>query len=216
MPGNYFAQMIKCLRQQEEIILYGNILVVNEAEVEDVNDFLKKEYSREILSYPYTAPEYHPDAALWAAKTVYIAAQLMLYRENKESDLEMLLPDFPGDSNEGDILSADLCLRFLPDMLIQLKLIDSSDPLIEVLEAKLSQWHYSGIKYQLNVDELSMNNIFSAPCLRQLYINRIIDYKRIPLAMHAPCKKWVLANIGDYGNEYWNEFKLETLINDQP
>jgi len=86
--------MIQHLRQNEEIMLYGNILGVSEKEQDEVSAFLLKEYENESLEFPFTIPAFDKEAALWSAQTIYIAAQLMLYRENKESDLDKLLPSF--------------------------------------------------------------------------------------------------------------------------
>ena len=55
---------------------------------------------------------FNKDAALWAAKTIYIAAQLMLYRENKSVELAKLLPDYNGEINASSILSSRLMHSF--------------------------------------------------------------------------------------------------------
>ncbi len=209
-PQEYFLNMIKNLRQNEDVMLYNNILKVNEIETEIAIEFLKKEYQNETLNFPFQSPDFDKNAALWAAKTVYISAQLILYRENKSEDIPTLLPDFQDTISPSSILSADLCLRFLPDMLVQLKFFDSEDPLVEILEKILSQWHYSGINSPLEIDKLDFTVIDSDDCLRQLYINRIIENKSLNLAKLPPFKDNILANLGIYGKEFWKEFSLET------
>lgn len=204
--------MIKNLREHEEIMLYGNILNIDERESFEVVEFLKNEYQLETIEYPYNVPEFDPKAALWAAQTVYIAAQLMLYRENNDSDIEVLLPDYIDECNASAILSSDLCLRFVPNILSQLKLIDSEDILIQVLENKLNRWHYSGINYPLPIEKLDFKDIFFDTCIEQLYINRIIEYKKTLLAVHPACKNRVAASMGIFAQDFWNEFKLETGI----
>jgi len=205
----YFLKMIRTLRQNEEIMLYGNILHITDAEAQEVVVFLKKEYESEALNYPYSIPSFDDAAALWAAKTVYVAAQLILYRETKNEALPVILPDFTVDVTPGAILSCDLCLRFLPAMIVQLKVIDSEDELIQVLENILQQWHYSGINYPLESDTLEHSVITADKCLQQLYANRIIDYKKLKLAKLPGYKELLLANMGLYAPEFWNEFKTE-------
>ncbi len=205
----YFLNMIKNLRQNEEVMLYDNILKFSEIEAENTINFLKKEYQNESLNFPFKHPDFDKNVALWAAKTVYIAAQLILYRENKSEDIPTLLPDFQSPISPSSILSADLCLRFLPDMLVQLKFFDSEDPLVEILEKILSQWHYSGINYPLAIEKLDFAVIDSDNCLKQLYINRIIENKKIHLAKLPHFKDTILANLGIYGKEFWKEFSLE-------
>jgi MoxR-vWA-beta-propeller ternary system domain bpX4 len=164
----FFLKMIQTLRQQEEIMLYGNILNISEREAVEVTAFLNHEYQQESLSYPYIAPFFDENAALWGAKTVYIAAQLILYRENSEADLATLLPNFPQNPTAAALLSADLCLRFLPSMIVQLKLIDPEDELVAVLENLLHHWHYSAVNYPLDMGKCDFTHISENQCVLQL------------------------------------------------
>ena len=214
MSASYFLKMIQNLRLHEDIMLYGYVLEMKEDETLEVINFLKSEYQKEALDHPFDSPDFDPDAALWAAKTVYVAAQLILYRENKETELELLFPDLTKETNAGTILSVDLCLRFLPDMITQLKLIDSQDALIPILEKHLYQWHYSGINYPLEIEKLDFKNINANRCIHQMYINRIIENKKISLAKHPDCKGLVKANLGIFAREFWNEFKIESSLHE--
>ncbi|RYE24810.1 MAG: hypothetical protein EOP51_06145 [Sphingobacteriales bacterium] len=213
MSTDYFISVIMNMRQQEDIVLYDNILHATAYEEVEVIAFLQEEYDREALNFPYQAPEYNDAAALWAAKLVYVAAQLLLYRKNTEEELPALLPDFAGDTSPDAILSADLCLRFLPDILLPLKLIDHEDGLIDMLETILTRWHYSGIKYELDTSKLATDMITSNSCLKQLYVNRIIEYRKMRLAQHPAFVHTVTANMGIYAGEFWNDFKIENKIN---
>lgn len=209
MRAKYFLNMISELRQHEAIMLYGNLLQVSAEEGEDISNFLEEEYEKESLEYPYEAPPFDPAAALWAAKFIYFSAQLMLYREQEERELENILEDFPGPMNPSSILSADLCLRFIPPMITQLKLIDPEDPLVNILERQLKQWHYSGVAYELPVDELALEQAVADPCLHQLYCNRIIEHKQIKLALHPHFRERIQANLGIYAADFWHDFTLE-------
>ncbi|MBT1695893.1 hypothetical protein KK083_03320 [Fulvivirgaceae bacterium PWU4] len=204
--NNYFDKMIRHLRQHEEVMLYGNLLNITAEEADDVVDFLKEEYEREALNHPYEVPLYNPVASRWAAQTVYISAQLMLFRENKPEDLGLLLPAFPFERDAAAMLSADLCLRFLPVMITHLKLIDSDDPLIALLETRLEQWHYSGVAYALEVSKLDFTPVVSDPCLHALYCNRIIQHKKLALARHPAFETSIRAFLGIYGTQLWSEF----------
>lgn len=208
MLREYFVTMIKQVRRQEDIMLYGNILTIDQLESIETVEFLRNEYELEALEYPYNVPPFDEEAALWAAKTVYISAQLILYRENRNTELSVLLPEFSAEITPSAILSADLCLRFLPDMLIQLKLIDSEDPLIALQESLLTLWHYSGVRYALNIEMLDFEKINMDACLRQLYTNRIIEYKKIHLAKHPAFKEGIAADMGMYSHVFWNDLKL--------
>jgi len=209
VPANYFLNMIVNLRENEDILLYNNILAISPQEEQEVLVFLKEEYIAEATGHPYQSPAFSEDAAVWAAKTIYTAAQLMLFRENKDADLAALLPGFKGAQGSSEIISADLCLRFLPDMLQQLKLMDAEDALIAVLEGILMRWHFSGVNYPLDVNTLDLQAMPGNACLQQLYSNRIIAYKKIQLAKHPAFSPWIAASLGLYAPELWNEFKQE-------
>lgn len=211
---DYFFKMIQRLRQDEEIMLDGNVLDISSQGASKVADFLEAEYGREILEYPYTAPEFNSNAATWAAKIVYLTAQLILYRENKQAELQILLPDYEHDVNPSAIISADLCLRFLPNIIQQLRLIDSEDPLIDILEKKLTKWHYSGVSYPLDISQFDFTFVESNPSLFQLYSDRIIENKNLHLAHHPLFQQHINAQLGIYGVDFWNEFKILTPPHD--
>lgn len=214
MKQNYFLNMVQHLRQHEEVMLFGNILRIDEADAAETVAYLQEQYRAESLEYPYTAPPFDAAAALWAAKTMNMAAQLLLYRENKPDDLESLFPPFGREPDSAGILSADLCLRFLPDTLRELRLIDSLDPLILILENILLQWHYSGISYPLDLSKTDPETGLADPCVRQLYIDRIIHYKNISLAQHERFRNHISAALGLYAPGYWKEFQTEKQIHD--
>lgn len=202
----YFLDMIKHLRQQEAVLLYARVLTTDNSESNLVIDFLRTEYQREALSYPFNAPEFDADAALWSAKLIYHAAQLMLYREQEASNATALLDDYKGKMNASAILSSDLCLRFLPDLLIHFKLINQEDELIPLLETILTRWHYSGVNYDLNIEQLDFNPILSHPSLQQLYVDRVITYKKLYLAHTPQLKPFVTASLGLFAQDFWNKF----------
>jgi hypothetical protein len=206
MTALYCLNVIQNLRQHEEIMLYNNVLDISDEDAQEVTAYLKKEYLREAIDYPHKILLFDTNSAFWAAKTVYIAAQLMLYRAHDTHDIDLLLTDFEGECTPESALSADLCLRFLPDILVQLRFINLEDPLIPRLENILQRWHYSGISYNLDAEKLDFGNLFSAPCVQQLYINRVIEYKKMNIATRLECHDLVRANLGIYGHEFWPNF----------
>jgi hypothetical protein len=107
------------------------------------------------------------------------------------------------------MVSADLCLRFIPDILVQLKLIDPEDGLIGVLENFLVTWHYSGISYALDIQMLNFEQIIANPSLKQLYIDRVIHHKRMDLAKHADLSEGVKSSLSIFADLFWKELKKE-------
>ncbi len=202
--------MIEQLRRDEHILLYSHVIGISYEESRQVIDFLENEYKRESLNYPYEAPAFDPEAALWAARLLYHAAQLLLFREHHADDLGSLITDYPGQSDASSMLSCDLCLRFLPGLITQLKLIDNDDALIPMLERQLQRWHYSGISHPLQLDELDMDILSSDKCLQQLYANRVIENRKINLAKHPSCMEIVRGNLGIFAHTLWHQFDIET------
>lgn len=211
MPGKYFLNMIEHLRQHEDVILYVNILQTDTEEEAKVVSFLEQEYETESLDYPGTPPDFDKNAALWAAKTIYTASQLLVYRKNRVEELGALLPPYDKEQNAEAIISADLCLRFLPSVLRQLTFIDPEDALIPILEGILTQWHYSGTNYTLDIEKLNFEAIIANDCLRSMYADRVTRYKKLALATHPALKEIISGDMGNLGKEYWNEFKQATI-----
>ncbi len=207
MKQAFLFDMIQTLRSKEEIILYKNILSTSPHEKEKLVSFLEKEYQSEALDFPFTSPEFHPKAALWAAETVYYAAQFILFRENDDTKMEEFFPEFQFEVSPSSMLSVDLCFRFVPDMLRQLTLIDQEDSLISILEKYLKIWHFSGVNYSLDLKETDLDVIFSNPCLQQLYLNRIATYKNIHLAKMTKINHLLKANFGIFEETFWPNFK---------
>ncbi|GAA3519099.1 hypothetical protein GCM10022393_36580 [Aquimarina addita] len=203
--------MIQDVRQRETVTLHANILKIDDASAEQVIDFLNQEYTQETLEYSGDAPPFDREAAIWAAKTIYVVAQLILYREHKEAVLASLLPDFKQDITPAAILSADLCLRFLPEMIKQLKAFDTEDAIIPLLDDIMVVWHYSGVDHSPDISLLNFNTIQRDRCLLQMYTERIIQYKNIQLAKHTLFYPLIAAQLGGLSDELWSDFKKITV-----
>ncbi len=199
-----FLNTLQTLRFEEELVIYNDRPQINASELANAGKFSRAEYKKEALNYPHNPPFFDETAALWAAKTVYTAAQLMLYRADKGVELPKLLPDFTGEIKATSALSADLYLRFLPPLIVQLHLFDTEDPLIFLLENILHRWHYSAVNHAFHDEELNATLDFewvkSDKCLHQLYVNRILKYKNKKLAENPAFAPLIAANIGIYGD----------------
>ena len=207
MNSKFCLRMIRHLREEEEVCLYGQMLSVKEEELEEIVQYLAKEYERERIEYPFKAPTFDPEAALWGARTIYTSAQLLLYRAHQGKDLQKLIPSYTGLIDAGAILSADICLRFLPDLVHELEGIDMEDELLPILMQILRVWHYSAVGRTIKTEEeLDFIPIVSNDCLLQLYCNRVIEYKNLNLAKHPALQGRIAASLGDFKQQFWNTF----------
>ena len=205
MTNTYFLDTIVRLRQTEEVILYGELLEISSIELKLLNYFLKSEYEEEALDYPFQAPVFDEKAALWAAKNLYFAAQLLLYRKHKLENLVQFLPVFQEKITVSAVLSADICLRFLAPVTKAANNIDVTDPILPILRSHLDAWFYSAVGYGFEVKNINWELIFSNPCLTQMFVNRIIERKDINLAKLPQIEAFVNASLGDYGSVFWKE-----------
>jgi hypothetical protein len=201
---NYFFHSISHLREQEEMLIYDRFTSPTAKEVDAVAELLREEYATEALNFPGLAPSFESGAAVWAAKVVFNASQLLLSREKDVQDIVELLAPYSGEMTPAAILSADLCLRCLPDIITKAREINPDDPLIGSLEDLLLVWHYSGIGY-FRGDLSDLSAILGDDCLRLLYIDRIIERRVTDLAHLRQFQPGILAAMGDHGTFFWKE-----------
>jgi hypothetical protein len=204
-PIQPFLETLYHLRTVEHVMLYKGLSAIPYKEEQDVIQFLEAEYERESIDYPYTPPSFSAGAAIWAAKTVYVAAQLFLYRDNKADEMSSLLPPYTKTVDASAILSADLCLRFLPSIKYALETVDVNDPLLPVVEQHLQHFPYSGIGHEGELLILDATVILKNDCLRQLYLDRVTERKAIKWAEEPIIKSAILSNMGNHKHDLWRE-----------
>lgn len=203
-----FLDTLFLLRKEECITIFSDRYTVSKKEEADAVDYFESEFEKERLEFLSQSINYHKDAAIWSAKILYHAAQLYLVRENTAKDLSQLFPQFSGIRNVSSILSADLMLRFLPQIITALRDLDSEDPLIGLLENILSEFHYSGIGHDLNLEKTDWEKELEEKTYRKLYLERIVEKRAYQLAEIPYINQLLIAEFGIYKNEFWRELKI--------
>lgn len=173
-----FFDMIREIRLSEKLSVMNKLIPFTESENQEIIDFLQKEYFTESYDYPYNAPDFDSLGAIFGAKVLYISAHLLIDRKLPPEKLANLFPPIETSITPSVVLSADLCLRFIPDIILWLRRIDSEDPLIPILEHFLKEWHFSGIYYFEDFTGLDFSVIKQEPCLKQMYIDRLVKYDK--------------------------------------
>lgn len=201
-----FLETIYHLRTIEQIILYDKLMEVTKQEEKETIAFLNDEYEKERLHYPFEAPVFNETSALWASKILYFSAQFLLNRQNTDKDLNAFLPDWKQEINPSTVLSADLCLRFLPQIVQEFKNIDIDDVIIPILEKHLQTFHYSAIGFENRLDTIDFS-LFENECFKQLYLNRITSRKDVALSTIPELNKMLQSNFGAYSKEFWRDFE---------
>jgi len=200
---DFFLNTISQLRNTQELIIYNFKLKTTSKEDNVLISYLESEYDNEKGNYPFEAPHFDAQAALWGAKTVYFSAQLILQRQDTHKELQKLFANEPENVNPSSILSVDLCLRFLPHLYNELKNIDPLDPLLNLLTPIMEKWHYSAIGLLMSHENLNFECYLSNPTVKQLYLDRIIQEKAIEWAEFPQINTVINANLGFYKKHFW-------------
>lgn len=200
-----FFESINLLRSKEEIIIYSGMHPIKPDEESMVEAMLEMEYKNESLNYPFIAPAFDPAAAVWAARIVYNASQLLLNRDKMSKDaVELILP-FTGNYTPSVILSADLTLRFMPQIISEGHFINPDDPVILVVTEIMEKWPYSNVSQVSKINPENLEVLNSNDCLCQLFIDRVIRTKSIKFLEIPWIKEHVNATIGNYKKYFWAE-----------
>ncbi|MDR3023736.1 hypothetical protein [Chryseobacterium sp.] len=205
-----FLDTIFLLRKEECITLFSSLQQISPQEEAEAEDYFETEFEKERLEFLSDQLTCNKEAALWAAKILYHSAQLYLIRENTEKNIENLIPIFKGSRDSSSILSADLSLRFLPQVIVALNSVDPEDPLIAMLENILTQFHYSGIGYDLDLKNINWQEELKDKTYRKLYLERIVEKKDYKLAEIPFINKLITAEFGIHKDAFWRELKTIT------
>ncbi len=201
-----FFKTLYDLRKNGNITVFSKLNMVSPADATEVLPLLQSEFELESMEFP-AAVDLDKASALWAAKTIFYSAQLLLIRENTIKDLSTLFPEMNGDITLSAKLSADLSLRFLPEIFTQLNIADSKDPLLPVLERYLKQFHYSSIGSDIEPEVTDWRAELADPVYRKLYLDRIVakkDYKRAEIPY---INQLLHTAFGLYKNQFWQSLK---------
>ncbi|EEF58749.1 hypothetical protein [Pedosphaera parvula] len=156
----------------------GSVIVTQDfrEEVEPEAEEVLKEMDRLYRSHlPGKAPDFVPEAALWGAKMLYRGCQFLVCRDidgdivSKAMQEACPLPHSPATD-----YSVDLTFRFLPDLIGMTRGVSSGDPLLQALLKIATEWPLSSVGVT-GVEGVNVSHFISDRCLRQLYIDRILE-----------------------------------------
>ena len=203
-----FLDTLFLLRKEGTLTIFSDFKTLSEKEEKEAEDFFESEFEKERLDFLSDKISFNKEAAIWAAKILYHSAQLYLIRKDTAKNLEKLIPQYQAEINTSAILSADLSLRFLPQLLDALQIADSTDPLVKILENILQQFHYSGIGLDLNLEKINWEEELKNKTYRKLYLERIVEKKAYSLAEIPYVNQLLIAEFGMYKDIFWRELKI--------
>jgi MoxR-vWA-beta-propeller ternary system domain bpX4 len=173
-------------------------------------DLLKEYYAADKMEMAMSAPDFSPDAALWAAKHFYLALQLTVIRDADENTIQDKLQPYPALHDPSAIYSVDLVFRYLPSLFSLAKGLSPADPLVSELQTTVTRWPLSAVGIEIK-NTIDCNMLETDPFLWQLFIDRIIQYKDTGIIQHKKIADSVATSLGNYTKILWPEF--ERILN---
>jgi hypothetical protein len=113
-----------------------------------------------------------------AAELVRQSSRALVNREDRAKELakRLRMPGSPATPSQH--LSADLVLRYLPQILSRARGLDPADPMIGLLEQVLRRWPLSGVLSDVGEVPLLPLDFQGHPGLLLLYAERLVDNDR--------------------------------------
>lgn len=208
-----FLDTLFLLRKDECITIFTDLQEISKKEEQDAADYFESEFEKERLEFLSDQINCDKETAVWAAKILYHSAQLYLIRENTAKDLQKLIPEFKDKRDISSILSADLSLRFLPQIISALQNADPEDTLVKMLENILQQFHYSAVGFDMDLPKINWEEELKNKTYRKLYLERIVEKKAYSLAEIPYINQLLIAEFGMYKDIFWRELKIITKDN---
>ncbi|MCI1187854.1 hypothetical protein MON38_10520 [Hymenobacter sp. DH14] len=176
-------------------------------------ELLRAYYADDVRELPGPAPAFDAPAASWAAAYLYHTVQLALVRELDETVVQTQLADFTGEITPAAIYSADLTLRYLPDLLRLAKGLAPGDALVGRLRATAGQWPFSFVGAEEGAAGATEAEarILAHSALQQEYIDRIIRTQDQVRAAQTHLAPLVHAALGQYAATLWPDFAAFSL-----
>ena len=194
------------------VTLAGRPTPFEPADLAAAEALLRDYHADDVRERPGAAPAFDVPVALWAAQYLYHTVLLALVRELDETVVLAQLPDFTGEITPAAIYSADLSLRYLPDLLRLAKGLAPGDALVARLHATAGQWPFSFVGAEGGGDAADAEaRVLAHPALRQEYVDRIIGTQDRARAAQPHLMPLVHAALGQYAATLWPDFAAFTL-----
>ena len=168
------SNFISTLLSEGKVSVKGRLTPLEAQDISEAKKILHAYYGDDIFEMPYAAPGFSEEAAIWGAEYLYKAVQLIVLRDVEEEMFNNELKSFTGQLTPAVIYSADLMLRYLPQLFELAKGLAPGDSLVQILKNTARQWPCSsvGIEVDGTVDD---KLILEYPSIRYTYIDRIIQ-----------------------------------------
>jgi hypothetical protein len=197
------SEFIQDLIQQGKVTVAAQLIAFSEEDIQHSITCLQAAHAACAQELTGDVPAFDPGAAVWAARYIYHAVQLALLRDANDATVNDCLTPFPGVVTPAAILSADLCLRYLPNLLALAKGLAPDDILVKRLQETAARWPLSSIGLPVTIDNNDINTILQHNCLRRLYIDRIIETRDAARCNNTLVNEYLKEALGDHSQLLW-------------
>ena len=189
-----------------KVSVKGRLESFEKNDLDEAKRLLKDYYDADILEMSHAVPGYSEEAALWAAEYLYKAVQLTVIRDAGKEIVEEQLKAYAGLIDVSAIFSADLMLRYLPQLFHLAKGLAPGDVLVEELRKIALQWPFSSVGVELD-NEIEDDLILENPSLRVTYIDRITMEKNKQRIKKPLVENCIHEAAGQYLAVFWQGFE---------
>jgi hypothetical protein len=152
------------------------------------------------LSLPNSPPDFDVDVACRTAEALYRVCQCFVYRDqDTKSIVAPAVARLPCATTPSHHYSADLVLRFLPDIWRLARDAAANDPLVSLLTELAGRWPLSTVGIS-GLHECSMDAIAGDRCLLQMYVDRVLQRRDRSRISDQRVRDAVLCAIGAHAD----------------
>src|SRR4051794_5827522 len=146
----------------------------------------------------FDPPAVDAPAAGWAVTVLYRGCQALVFRDiDADAVRDALSRPCPAAPSPAVCYSADLALRYLPDLLSLARGIAADDPLVAGLTDLARRWPLSSVGVK-DLGAVDVSPFADDPSLRQLYVDRIIERGDAARLDPPPVRDAVREALGHY------------------
>jgi hypothetical protein len=146
----------------------------------------------------FDAPGLDLPAAVWGAVVLHRAVQCLVFRDRGPEEVAAALSaPGPEPPSPAVVYSVDLTLRFLPDVVRLARAAAPDDPLVARLLELGRQWPLSSVGVA-GVGAVNVESFIGDPCLRTLYIDRVLRTEDVGRLDDARVRQAARAALGEF------------------
>jgi hypothetical protein len=209
----HLTSFIKELLEKGQVTVTKGLTLFSEEDLQESLKVLRGYHAEDALQMPLVAPAFSSEAALWGAVYLYRATQFVLIRDLGEEAVQSHLNDFSGPVTAEAIYSADLTLRYLPDLLQLAKGLAPDDVLVTCIQHTLTQWPFSSVGTEAAA-QADYQPVLAHDSLKYAYIDRIIKHKDTRRASGEEVAELISEVMGAHAALLWPGFENKKTHNE--